>query len=261
MNAIVITIIYLQRLKNETHVQFNRDVNAILVKYGPEQLGIILLYNLYLAALNDEMAALDFIRKSIITAKITAQDHKRDLVYRGFCDSVKGATHHFDALFQEAAELILELIKHYGNIAKKSFNDETVAMDKLIAELNGNVYSNAIALLGFRSWVDKLREENDLFSNLMKERYVETANKISIRMQNARVETDKYYHAIVNQIENQWLVGDHSNEACIKEWNAVIEKYKHILAQEIAERKKSSDETETETNTETETETEIENND
>jgi hypothetical protein len=245
MNTIVIILsIYLHRLKNESHAQFNRIVNEVWTKYGIDQLGIAALHRLYVLALNNEMEALDFIRGSSITVKITDQDHKRDLAYRGFCDTLKGATHHFDLEHQEAANLILNHTKHYGNIARKSLDDETIALDKLLSELREPVYWAALSLLGLQSWIDKLQEENDLFSKLMTERYIETANKTSNRMREARIETDKYYHAIVNHVENQWLTGDRANEACIKEWNAVIERFKHILAQETAERKNSSDENE-----------------
>jgi hypothetical protein len=87
------------------------------------------------------------------------------------------------------------------------------------------------------SWVNKLVEENNTFVELMKERYSETASKTLLRMRTVRVETDKYYHAIVSQIENQCLAGIEISESFIRELNAVIERFRNILAQETGERK------------------------
>jgi hypothetical protein len=86
-------------------------------------------------------------------------------------------------------------------------------------------------------WLNKLVEENNAFEELMKERYSETASKTTFRMRAMRVETDKYYNAIISQIENQCLAGIEINESFIRELNAVIERFKRILAQETSERK------------------------
>jgi hypothetical protein len=74
------------------------------------------------------------------------------------------------------------------------------------------------------------------FAKLMSERYAEVAGQTPYRMTTARKETDKYYHAIVNQLENQLLAGNHIADALIGEMNAVFERFKRILAQEISER-------------------------
>ena len=103
-------------------------------------------------------------------------------------------------------------------------------------ELDLPVNAQALALLNLTPWRNRLVEENTQFAALMTERYVETAEKTPFRMKPARVETDKYYHAIVSQIENQALGGIVVNEAFVKELNAIIERFKRILAQETGER-------------------------
>jgi hypothetical protein len=236
MNEIIVRI-SLQSLKNETHVQFNEGIDSVFVKHNPQSLGIQPLYVLYRGALNNEVIALDFIIKSELTSKIVDQDHKRDSTYRGFVDSVKSATHHFEPANREAAHLVLNIVNHYGNIARKTLDDETAAINDLARELNKPAPAQAMTLLGANAWLNKLVEENNVFTGLMKERYNETAGKTSFRMKTVRVETDKYYHAIVSQIENQILAGTVINESFIREMNAVIERFKHILAQEIGERK------------------------
>jgi hypothetical protein len=236
MNETIVRI-NLQILKNETHAQFNVEIDSVFVKHNPQTLGIQPLHVLYRGALDNELEALDFIIKSVLTAKIVEQDHRRDSIYRGFIDSVKGATNHFEPSYREAANLVLNVFKHYGNIARKTLDDETAAINDLVRELNKPELAQAVSLIGANIWLNRLVEENSIFAGLMKERYSETAGKTSFRMKTARVETDKYYHAMVSQIENQILAGTVINESFIKEMNTVVERFKHILAQEIGERK------------------------
>ncbi|MDR0603096.1 MAG: DUF6261 family protein [Bacteroidales bacterium] len=254
----IIEIIELKKMRNETHTEFHEEVNHILVKYNAEISGITPLYSHYQIVLDHERESLDIIRKSSITTKIMEQDQNRDVSYRGFFDTIKGATNHFNAEHREAARMLSNTFKHYGNIAKKTLNDETAAINNLITELRKPALYQALSLLGLLDWLDRLQYENDLFTELMRERYTEISQQTSYRMVETRKETDKYYHAIVNHIENLHLSEIPVNETFIKELNTVINSFKHILAQETAERKKSPNETETEINTETETETEIE---
>jgi hypothetical protein len=236
MNEIILRI-NLHGLKNETHVQFNEGVDPVFVKFNPQTLGVYPLYVLYRGALDKEIEALDYIAKSNLTAKIVEQDHKRDGIFRGFVDSIKGATKHFDPSSRDAANLLLDIFKHYGNIAQKTFDDETAAINDLVRELNQPAPAHALALLGMNSWLQKLVEENNVFTELMTERYTETANKTLFRMRKMRAETDKFYHAIISQLEIQNLAGISIDQNFVRELNAVIERFKHILAQETGGRK------------------------
>jgi hypothetical protein len=232
----------LHGLKNETHVQFNEGIDSVFVKYNPQTLGVQPLYVLYRGALNNELDALDYIGKSELTAKIVGQDNKRDATYRGFIDFIKSATNHFEPANRDAANLVLNISSHYGNIARKTLDDETAAINDLARELSLPAPAQALTLLGANVWLNRLVEENNVFTELMKERYSETASKTSFRMKAMRVETDKYYHAMVSQIENQILAGTAINGNFLRELNAVIERFKHILAQEIGERKTAGQE-------------------
>jgi hypothetical protein len=236
MNRIIASI-HVNALKNETHVQFHDNIDGTFIKFNPDTLGIGFLYRPYKVALGNETTALDFISKSEITVNINEQDRKRDLTYRGFFDTIAGARNHFDPECAKAAGSLYNVFKHYGNIAKKSFDDETAAINDLVRELDLPANAHALSLLNLGPWRDKLFEENTRFAALMTERYVETAGKTPLRMKTARAETDKYYHAIVAQIENQALAGIIVDEAFIRELNAIIERFKRILAQETGERK------------------------
>jgi hypothetical protein len=239
----LIVVIKLCRLKNETHAEFNENVNRVFVKYNPQALGIQELCNLYQTAFSRELEALDYIRGSEITKKIIRQNHERNTIYRGLVDTIHATLHHFNPDLRGVARLIESVIKHYGNLSKKTIDDETSAIDDLLRELQSPAIAPAVNQIGLTPWKDKLAQENILFKQLMTERYLETAGKTAYRMKTVRVETDQYYHAILNRLENNALAGIAVNETFVKELNAVIERFKHILAQEIGERKPKNEKT------------------
>jgi hypothetical protein len=217
-------------------VQFHTEIDGVYVKFDPEETGIKPLYTLYKGALDNERVSLDFVRKSELTIEIAAHDHARDKTLRGFFDAIKSNLNHFDPTYANAAYLLSTLSGHYGNIGKKTLDDETAAITNLLTDMAQPEPAQAITLLGLTPWVTRLSQENTAFSALMRARYVETAGKTPLRMVDTRVETDRYYHAIVNQIESMKTAGLAVEEAFIREWNAVIERFKSILAQELAER-------------------------
>jgi hypothetical protein len=132
----------------------------------------------------------------------------------------------------EAAQTIYNSLKSYGNISRKTLDNETAAIDDLIRELDEPALALAVVLIGLTVWRDQLEEENATFKQLMTERYDESAGRTSFRMRTTRGETDKYYHAIVNRIESDRLAGIAVDEDFLKDLNVVLERYKHILAQE-----------------------------
>ena len=235
-----ITGITLARMKNEIHVQFNENVNSLLVKTGVATLEIEALYALYKQAFDDEQEALNLIRKSELTAQISEQDRVRDSVFRGFSDTVKGFRNHFGPDVRDAANKLWNIFLHYGNVSQKTLDAETAAINDMIRELQRPDLALAIERLQVNDWVGKLAEENTKFHHLMMERYNEPVGKTPYRMKTARVATDVYYRAIVAHVENRVLIGAmNPSSEFIVELNAIITRFKTILAQEFGRKTKS----------------------
>ena len=232
------TDIRLSRMKNEVHVQFHESVNSLIVKAGAETYSFALLYALYKQAFDNETEALNIIRKSELTAQISEHDRVRDAIYRGFSDTVKGFRNHFEPETREAANRLWNVFVHYGNVAQKPLDAETAAINDILREFSRDGNAAAIDKLKLNDWVTKLSEENAKFHELMMERYGEPAGKTPYRMKTARVETDRYYRAIVAGLENRMMTGEISSDnAFIIEWNAIVSRFKSILAQEFGRRK------------------------
>jgi polyhydroxyalkanoate synthesis regulator phasin len=231
-------------LRNEVHVEYNETADGIVVKHNPQTLGILPQHSAFKTSLNLEVGVLDIINKSGYTGEISAQDSVRDSIFRGFDDAVKSAENHFNADKRKAAERIRVVLDHYGNIAAKSFDQETAAIDDLERELNDN-YAADIQLLGLTDWLTQLDAENQKFKTLMSERYAETAKRPSTRMKAARSETDKALRALLDMVEALAAVnGADAYLPFINELNAVSERYKNQLAQAAGRRAKTKTEEE-----------------
>ena len=230
-----ITTINLARMINEVHAQFHESVKSLIERVTPEVLTIEDLYELYLQALSNEMEALLFIRKSENTEKISEQDRVRDDVFRGLSDTVKGFRNHFDPEFREAANHLWFIFLHYGNITRKSLDAQTAATNDMLRELRQPKNAQAMGKLQLTEWCNKMDEENQKFHQLMMQRYSEPVDKTAYRMKTARVDTDRYYKAMVAALDNRTLtrnVDAETNEFMV-ELNAIIVRYKNILAQQF----------------------------
>jgi hypothetical protein len=235
MNTIIVKFDY-SHLRNETHVEYNVTLAAKIAAHSPETLGIQTLFDKYKSAFDTETGGLDIIRKSEYTAEINEQDIVRDNIFRGLSDAVKSATRHFDSAKKQAADRLEIVLKNYGNIAAKTLDSETAAIDDIVRELADN-FSGDVELLALADWVNQLENENATFKTLMEQRYDESAAKPSVIMKPAREETDKTLRALLNQIDALALVnGEQAYLPLIKDINAISERYKNLLARKTTKK-------------------------
>ncbi|MDR1553899.1 MAG: DUF6261 family protein [Prevotellaceae bacterium] len=226
-------------LRNEAHVEYNETFDSIIVRHNPQALGVQQQYDDYKTALDTEVSALDVIRKSGYTGEINAQDNVRDGILRGFIDGVKSAMHHFDTSKRHAAAKLNTVIEHYGNVARKTFDEETVAIDDLLRELNDRHVAE-VQLLSLNDWLTQLDAENQTFRQLMAARYAEIARRPAAKMKTARFATDRALRLLLNMIEALVMVnGIDSYKTLINELNAVSERYKNQLAKTAGKRTKN----------------------
>jgi signal transduction histidine kinase len=225
------------RLRNEVHVELFETADKVIAVFVFE-LGLQPQYNLFKQRYNDEVEALDVIRKSEYSTEILAQDSRRGHVYRGFVDGVKSSLNHFETEKQNAAKKVMSIIEHYGNITKKPLDQETAALDDMLRELASGNYPELINILGLANWLTQIAVENERFKVLMLARYEEISKRTTLKMTVARAEVDKTFRDMCSQTEAFAVInGIAAYEPMIRELNAVLDRYKNILAQEKGERK------------------------
>ena len=226
-----IQVIRSSKLRNEEHFQFQTEFKGLVEEYTPETLDISAVWAVYLPLYADESEALDVIRKSAVTGELAEADHARDSLFRGLCNTVKGAAGHFNPAIKEAAARIQIALDHYGNINVKPYDEQTAAINNLIDEFN-TTYTADVAMLGIGDWVSELQTTNNNFEALMQERYSEDAGKTQLKMKEVRAEIDDAYRAITERIDALVIVnGPENYSGFVNELNQRVEKYNNLLAQ------------------------------
>ncbi len=222
--------IKLLSLRNEEHFQFYTDFKNLVETHDPISLGIEFAFNAFLPFYNDEREALDIIRKSFLTDDISMADDLRDNTFRGLCDVVTSAEHHFLAEKRAAAGRIQIVLDHYGNISRKPYDEETAAINSLLGDLEG--MTDDATLLGLTDWLNELQANNVAFDTLKKDRYTQEAGKTQLRMKEVRLEVDKAYKKIAERMDALVIVnGEEAYAAFVNELNERIESYVLLLAQ------------------------------
>ena len=229
----VVNNLRFSRLINAEHIQFHKSFVALVTQIGLTHLPFQTLYPLYKTAFEHEKESLLLITSSEITPIIGELDRERDSIFRGFADVVKGHRNHFDPDKQHAAERLLRLFHHYGNLARLSFDTESAAIDDFIDELKKPEIASEVTTLNVTEWVERLTLVNTQFQEAFFARFCETTNKTTFRMKTSRVETDKYYRGLVSSVENIVLAGGSlptELQHFITELNAIVAHYKTIIA-------------------------------
>jgi hypothetical protein len=218
-------------------VEFHTGFNALVVKYNPETLGIKSLYDEYKPLFEEEVEALDVIRKSELTAEIWAYDRERDNLSSGFAASVKAALHHWDPDKRQAAEKLETILEHYGNISIKTLYEETAAIEDLHRELIKQENYMYVAALGLGEWLGQLAQVNRNLEGLLMSRVDEAAKRPDISMLTVRKKVDGKFRIITDLLEVKVRAGSaDANKPFIAELNVWMTTYKDILAQEAGRR-------------------------
>jgi Na+/phosphate symporter len=221
-----ITKIHLTNLRNDAHFQFHTEFSDLVKKHNQETLKVKPLFDAYLPLYEREDEALKKINKSVYTEKIQEADRARDEIFAGMVEVNNGMCKHFSKNIAEAAQKVKIVLDTYGNVAKKTLNEETSAIYNLIQDLRSEKYGNETRDASLMTWVDELEKRNKAFEALMKERFDETAHKTDIVLRTARGELDKVYHAITERIDALVIVeGTEDYEEFVKTFNAVVAKY------------------------------------
>lgn len=239
----------LSRLRNEEHFQFQTEFKASVAKYSAQALSIEALYATWEPLYAQELEALQVIRKSATTEQLAIADTERDEIFRGFADAVKSLLNHFSADKRMAASRVNVVLDQYGNVARKSYDEETAAITKLVQEANGALRAD-IATLGLADWIAELDTRNKAFDALMKSRYSEAAAKTELRMKQVRAEIDLVYRAIADRLDALMLLnGPAAYEPFVRELNTRVDRYNDIIAMRKGRNAKDNVEPKTQTPT------------
>ena len=174
-----IEIVNLKLLHNNEHLQFQIEFKEVVEKHTAKKLKIEAVYAEWVPLYDNECVAIDKILKSTVTEVITDADVLRDTTFSGMRETVSAATKHFRPVVKQAATRLMVVFDHFGNLAVKTYDDETNALNNLIDELNTSGAAD-VATVGISEWITELKANNDAFVALMHARYDEQTTKTSL---------------------------------------------------------------------------------
>jgi hypothetical protein len=216
-------------LRNDANFQFHTEFKELAEKLGPEALKIRPLFDAYLPLYDKVDLALKKIAKSAITEQIQEADKVRDEVWKGLVETNTASLRHFDEEVRGAAKRLKIVFDTYGNIAKKSLNEQTSATYNILQDLEGK-YAPDVAKVGLGRWVSELKARNTAFAGLMRDRVDEGSLKIDIVLKKARTQLDEAYYAIAERV-NAFVVieGSADYEPFIKKMNINVAKFSLLM--------------------------------
>jgi len=232
-----ITKMGVKHLRNDEYFQFHTEFKDLVVKHGAEALKIQPQFTEYILLYEKVDEGIKKIVKSIFTAEIQKADKARDDIWFGMTKMNAAALRHFDPDVREAAKRLKIVFDAYGNIARKPRNEQTSAVHNILQELEGTYAADA-AYVGIVLWAEELKAKNIAFSDLMRERFDETAMKSDVVLRKARTALDEAYQNITERVNALALVeGPEAYELFIRSVNVVVDKYTIALAQRYGRRK------------------------
>ena len=204
----------------------DRTTNALSEKYLP------LLTQAYKAYFN----ALNQGRESLLTPEIVGGDKTRDAGLSNVRQAVKLGKGSDVAAEVEAANAAALILKRYKGIEDKDYGAETENIQKLIDELTAPAMTAHVNTLGLTRHITRLKNANDFFFSLHKNRsnaedMKETFNTRALRkeMQAAYKETCLFVQAMANAND-----GGHYAQL-LALINGVRKQYSDLLARRISQ--------------------------
>jgi hypothetical protein len=194
-----IKFIQFKYLRREAHYQFLELFNRLLDSCLEVKEIVFVFYVEFVALLLKEKKLVNAQKRSSYTRKIVEADHRDDYLLIGIRNILVASIHHFDSNIAEAAVSLLDRLKPFGEIIKKSYNEEAAAIRILLADFQGE-YAEKVELVGLTSWVKELEIAVTEFERLLQLRNAEKAAKPLERLREIRAEIEAVYRKMIDRI-------------------------------------------------------------
>jgi len=192
--------INLHGLRNNEHLQFMTDFDALIINKVASELGIESLYPAFNNAWMAEDAAIRVEQGSIKSKTIDQLDKLRGKTWGAIALNVKATLSSPFEDEAESAKVIQRIFDQYGNMRKLSFNEESAANSNLVKDLQAPANVVHLEKTGITAWVSELKNQNEQFGVVFNERNTELADRENGDVRAVRVQIDPLYAQIVEKI-------------------------------------------------------------
>lgn len=119
----------------------------------------------------------NMVRKSIVTADLDIADKKRDKAFLLITSLVRNYSRSQTSELQLACKSLQALLATYQTVISQSYEAETVALNRLLKQLETSPYKEAVQTLALSPFVEELRQAQAEFDILYQQRLLEQTNK------------------------------------------------------------------------------------
>jgi len=227
-----IDAIHFAKLRNEEHYQFHIEFDKLVENaLDKDILTKSHEYIAYYSLLIDEGIALDLLKRSVHSSEIAEADEDRDAVFHAINENVKATLYDFNPHKKQAAGRLEMAISEYFTHANMAFDEETLAINNLLQDININ-YQNEIAALGLADLIKLLRIKNNYFNSLSNDFVIETSRRTLFRMKEVRQSIDLAYANIIHRVNVMIFVnGIDYFTFFIKQLNLLIKAYRELITE------------------------------
>lgn len=144
--------------------------------------------------------ALAQIRKSEETEKISLADKNRDKAVDAFGKALKLYGVSDDAAEVDASRGLSIVFNSFNGLADLNYEAETMAIDKLVSELESPAHAAKIDVLNMARYIIRLKTTNEAFKSLFGNRLVIQASTETYDMKVVRTDLMKKYAEFTNYV-------------------------------------------------------------
>lgn len=156
--------------------------------------------------LEKETAVISWVRKSVLTGEIAEADRRIDHALVGINAAVTAALYAPDEETVATARRLHVMLKNYGRVAAKSYDEEAGDVQVLLEQFTGS-YAPDITAIGMTDRVAELQTAFDNFERLLRRRADKQATKPSCTGKEARKGIEAVYRKMVVLINAGSAVG------------------------------------------------------
>ncbi len=199
---------YLEPLKASvlTHMEFGQLMKRLLNDLSTIDQTLLTdqPYTDYFRELTDKLTiyekGLAQVRKNEETEKIAIADTVRDKAISSFAKALKLYAISDKPEEIEASRILRILFSTYKNLARLSYEAESIGLDKLVNDLQSAHYAEQIAILNLERNVDRMKVTNEDFKTIFSSRMEINATTDSYDVKTIRAEMLQIYNDYIAYI-------------------------------------------------------------
>jgi hypothetical protein len=215
--------IHFQHLRNDAHYEFLLLIDKLLDAYTVVQALVATLHAKFVDLLELERNVLSIARTNLFTEEVMLADRRMDRALTAMNSLIAAARLSIDDRTAEAGRRLYTRFKDFGEIRRKSYEEEAATVELLLVDLEG-VFMYDVQLAGMTDWVKELKAAVKEFFHAFMSRDHDVSTRPTERMESVRRDIEEVYRQMMTVIEANNIVEPTGDaQAFIKDVNAQVD--------------------------------------